>query len=83
MTSEVVVAVETSGVESRISMGVGERYHDPLRRIYSKVLSCYPGHTNEVIPALANKGMNDTLGPEGLVPRLLVFGVVSRVLADT
>ena len=73
LTAEVGVAVEIAGVESSNSMGVGERYHDPLRRIYDKVLASHPGHTKEVILALADKGMKDTLGPEGLVPSLLVF----------
>ena len=75
--------MEITGVESSNSMGVGERYHDSLRRIYNRVLASHPGHTKEVILALANKGMNDTLGPEGLVPSLLVFGVILRVSAAT
>ena len=82
-TSQVGVAVQVVPVESSNSMGVGERYHDPLRRIYRKIEMEHPRHPKEIILALANKAMNDTMGPEGLVPSLLVFGVIPRVSAAT
>ena len=43
----------------------------------------HPGHPMEVVLALSNKAMNDTVGPEGLVPSLLAFGVIPRVSTAT
>lgn len=67
-----------SGVESHNSIGDGERYHDPLRRIYQKIRFSEPGLELELVMRLAVKAMNDTMNPEGLVPSLLVFGVLPR-----
>jgi hypothetical protein len=58
---------------------VGERYHDPLRRIYRKLRHDFPNLSESLAHSLANKAMNDTVGPEGLVPTLLVFGRVPRL----
>jgi hypothetical protein len=67
-----------SGVEAHNSLGIGERYHDPLRRVYHKVRKEFPSMSLELALRLAVKAMNDTMGPNGLVPSLLVFGMVPR-----
>ena len=67
-----------SGVGSHNSMGTGERYHDPLRRIYQKIRFSEPDIALELTLRLAVKAMNDTMNPEGLVPSLLVFSVLPR-----
>jgi hypothetical protein len=76
------VKLEISPIESHNSLTVGERYHDPLRRIYRKVRHDFPTITETLASSLANKAMNDTIGTEGLVPTLLVFGIVPRLSAD-
>ena len=68
------VNLEKSGVQSHHSLGVGERYHKPLRDTYRKLKLDYPSMQRQVLLALAVKAMNDTLGPEGVVPSSLVFG---------
>lgn len=73
------MAVEITPIESSNSMGIGERYHAPLRRIFLKIQHDSPGTDKELILAIANKAMNDTAGPEGLVPTFLVFGVIPRI----
>jgi hypothetical protein len=45
-------------------------YHDPIRRIYHKVRHDFPNMSESLALSLANKAMNDTMGPEGLVPTL-------------
>jgi hypothetical protein len=60
----------------------GERYHDPLRRIHRKVRPEFPTTTEHLALSLSNKAMNDTVGPEGLVPTLLVFGIIPRSSAS-
>ncbi len=72
------IELQLSGVESHNSLGKGERYHAPLRRIFLKIKDHYPNLENELILKLAVKAMNDTMGPNGLVPSLLVFGVLPR-----
>jgi hypothetical protein len=67
-----------SGVEAHNSSGIGEKYHDPLRRVYQNVKKGFPNMSLELALRLAVKAMNDTMGPNGLVPSLLVFGMVPR-----
>lgn len=82
LVSDAGIAIEITPVESSNSMGVGERYHDPLRRIFRKVTHGHPGYPKNLVLAIANKAMNDTMGPEGIVPSLLVFGNMPRFPAS-
>ena len=68
------VTLEKSGVQSHHSLGIGERYHKPLRDTYRKLKLDHPSMQRQVLLALSVKAMNDTLGPEGIVPSSLVFG---------
>lgn len=52
------------------------RYHDPFRRVYDALRTHYPHMEIETSLRYAVKGINDTMGPEGLVASLLVFGTV-------
>jgi hypothetical protein len=79
LTSLSGVILELSPIESHNSLTVGERYHDPLRRIYRKVRHDFPAIPGSLALSLANKAMNDTMGPEGLVPTLLVYGTLPRL----
>lgn len=73
------ITIKPSGVESHNALGAGERYHSYLRRIYNKVRASIPSLSKKVSLALAVKASNDTAGPSGLVPSLLVFGVMPRL----
>lgn len=73
------MAVERIGVEAHSSLGLGERYHQPLRTTYRKIICAHPKTEPQLSIALAVKSMNDSLGPEGLVPSLLVFGEYPKV----
>jgi hypothetical protein len=73
------INMRTTGVESHSSLGVGERYHAPLRRIYRKLREENPGVQKEVLLQCTVFPMNFTLGPDGLVPMLLVYGQLPRV----
>jgi transposase InsO family protein len=77
--SEMVgISLRISGIEAHNSLGIGERLHEPLRRIYEKVQMDYPHISPRIILKITVKVMNDTIGESGLVPSLLVFGVVPR-----
>lgn len=54
-------------VEAGSAIGEGERYHAPLQWIYQLLRNAHPFLDKQVILRLAFKGMNDTMGPEGLI----------------
>lgn len=64
-----------SGIESHNAPGVGERYHSFWRLIYSRVRMAHPGLSKDVALSMATAAINQTAGPRGLIPTLLVFGV--------
>ena len=67
-----------SGVEAHNSLGIGERLHAPLRRIFRKIKNDFPKISPDILLKLAVKAMNDTNSENGLVPSLLVFGIIPR-----
>eukprot|EP00171_Calliarthron_tuberculosum_P023357 IDg23357t1 len=68
------VQVESTGIESHNSHSICERYHQPLRNTFRKLRIGHPKAPKKLLLQLSVKSMNDTLGPEGLVPSALVFG---------
>ena len=70
------VDLQFSGIESHNAIGQGERYHHTLRRIFNIVTKEHPSISDKHILRLSIKAINDTIGPNGLVPSLLVFGVL-------
>jgi transposase InsO family protein len=77
------IVMQLSGVQAHNALGIGERYHAPLRRIVNKIDCSTPGMAKETVLKLAVKTMNDTMGPSGLVPSYLVFGSLPRFPART
>lgn len=61
------VQVDETGVESNYSLGLGRRYHQPLRQTYRIVLIYYPDNDPSLALSAAVKDINETLGSEGLV----------------
>jgi hypothetical protein len=68
-----------SPIESHNSLSIGERYHGPLRRIFRKIRYDHPDFAISLALSFSTKAVNDTTGPEGLIPSLLVFGIVPRL----
>lgn len=73
------VEVQSTGTEAHSSLGIGERYHEPVRTTFRKLLLQYPMVRKTLLLQMTVKALNDTLGPEGLVPSSLVFGELPRV----
>lgn len=73
------VEVERTGIEAHASLNIGERYHQPLRTVFRKLKIEHPTADKHLTLALCVKAMNDTLGPNGVVPSTLVFGEVPPV----
>lgn len=65
-----------SGIGAHSSLGIGERYHEPIRRIYRKIQLGHPRVPPGYILCVASKAINDTIGEHGLVPSRLVFGIL-------
>lgn len=69
------IELEILGIESHNSIGSGERYHAPLRLIFRVIHSKYLKLSCKVALCLALKASNDTMGPNGLAPSTLVYGI--------
>jgi hypothetical protein len=76
------ITVKEVPVEAHNSVGKVERYHTPLRRAYNIMRAEDPSLSREGSLQAAVKAVNDTAGPNGLVPTLLVFGAYPR-MTDT
>lgn len=72
------ISMRLSGIRAHSSLGIGEKLHDPLRRIFKKIRHEYPSANPKTILRVAVKAMNDTMGENGLVPSRLVFGILPR-----
>ncbi len=66
-------------IESANSMSFAERYHQPPRRAYSIMKQEGPSLDRETLLQGAVKSINDTAGPDGIVPTLLVYGALPRL----
>ena len=73
------VTIDIVPVEAHWSIGLVERYHQPLRRAYEIIKSESPDTPKEMTLQIAVKAVNDTAGPDGLVPTLLVFGAFPKI----
>lgn len=66
-------------VEAHHSIRAVERYHRPLRRAYDIIKAESPNLDKTAALQMAFKALNDTAGPDGIVPTLLVFGAYPRM----
>lgn len=72
------ISMSRSGIESHNSIGLGEKMHDPLKRVYKKIKIQDPDLDRVEALRFATKAVNDTIGINGLVPSYLVFGIMPR-----
>jgi len=57
-----------------------KRYYRPLRRVYQIITAEIPGINKDIALQMVFKALNDSAGPNGLVPTLLVFGAYPRLI---
>ena len=84
--STMAVTTKAVPVEAHWSIGTVERYHKVIRRAYaiiSKELNVETKFEKELALQIAVKAVNDTAGPNGLVPTLLVFGAFPRMTINS
>ena len=81
LASSMSIKVKEVPVEAHNSVGKVERYHAPLRRAYEILREELKDENieREMILQMAVKAVNDSAGPDGIVPTLLVFGAYPRM----
>ena len=78
------IKVKEVPVEAHNSIDKVERYHQSLRRIYEIIQDELQDKTSpEIILQMAVKAVNNSAGPDGIVPTLLVFGAYPRMIEDS
>lgn len=78
------ISVLTAPIECPSSMSPVERYHGPLRAAYTKIRAELPKTESDAdCLQMAVKSVNDSIGPEGLCPTLLLYGTVPRPARNT
>src|SRR6266487_5250031 len=81
LANSMAIEIKEVLVEAHNSVGLVERYHAPLRRLYEIIQDELKDEyiDKEMILQMAVKAVNDSVGPNGIVPTLLVFGVYPRL----
>ncbi len=80
--SSMGIRVKIVPIEAQNSIGIVERYYGPIRRAYLIVLTKIPGISRDMALQMAFKAVNDTAGPDSLVPTLLVYGALPRMVEN-
>jgi Reverse transcriptase (RNA-dependent DNA polymerase) len=73
------ISTKAVPVEAHWSIGLVERAHAILRRAY-QIIQEECSAPKDVALQMAVKAVNDTAGPGGLIPTLLVFGAYPRMV---
>jgi hypothetical protein len=79
LAGEMGIRCQPIPVKSPHSLGIGERYHGALRRTFESRRVAHPEASSELLLDASVKAANDLMGPDGLVPTLLVFGVYPKL----
>lgn len=79
LATTITATVKTVPGEAHWSIGLVERYHAIIRRVYEIIREELPSLTTDATLQMAVKAVNDTAGPDGLIPTLLVFGAYPRL----
>lgn len=68
------VVIQASDREGHNALELGDRYHATLRLVYNAIRMEHTDFPSPLALRLAVKAINDTVGRNGLVPTLLVYG---------
>ena len=77
------ISLKEVPIEAHHSIRKVERYHALLRRAYKILRSEDSSASPEASLQMAIKAINDTAGPDGIIPTLLVFGAYPRITEDS
>jgi hypothetical protein len=75
------IEIEKVPIKAHNSIGKIERYYGLLKRAFEVIFADFGNAiTPDYVLQMAVKAVNDTAGPDGLVPILLMFGIYPRLL---
>ncbi len=74
------IKVKIVPIEAYNSVGIIERYYSPIWRAYLIIIAEIPGINKNIVLQIAFKAINNTVGPNGLVPTLLVYGALPQMV---
>jgi hypothetical protein len=78
------ISTKSVPVEAHWSVGLIERAHPILRRAYEVIFDDLQVSntklSRDMVLQMAVKAVNDTAGPQGLIPTLLVYGTYPRMI---
>jgi hypothetical protein len=77
--TSMAISTKAVPVEAHWSVGLIERAHPALRRAYQIITEECQDIRKDLALQMAVKAVNDTAGPDGLVPTLLVYGAYPRM----
>ena len=60
-------------VKAHNSIGIVKRYYSPIRHAYQIITTKLPNLNKNIALQMAFKVINNSIGPDSLVPTLLVF----------
>jgi hypothetical protein len=74
------IEIEEISIKAHHFIGKIEKYHAPVKRAF-EIITANLGNTitPEHVLQMAVKAVNNTTGPNGLIPILLVFGTFPRI----
>jgi hypothetical protein len=77
LANSIAIEIKEVPVKAHNSVGQVKRYYAPLRRAYEIIQDKLKDKqiNKEIMLQIAVKAINDSAGPDGIVPTLLVFGV--------
>jgi hypothetical protein len=67
-------------VKAHNSVRIVERYYSPLRRIYHIIIAELLDINKDIVLQIAFKAINNSTGPNSLIPTLLVFRAYLRIV---
>jgi hypothetical protein len=81
LANSIAIEVKEVPVKAYNSVGQVKRYHAPLRHAYEIIQDeLEDKHIDkEIMLQMAVKAINDSAGPDGIVPTLLVFSTYPRL----
>lgn len=78
-TANISIIVKNSLVKAHDSIGMVKYYHGLLRQIYFIITTKIPSIELDLALETFFKATNDSIGPNELVPTLLIFGAYSKM----
>lgn len=79
---EISIKLHFAGTEAHSSLGAGETYNAPFRRVYLKLREEHRSRPKEVLLQIALHAMSTMASPNGITPCKLLYGRMPRYPAE-